>query len=37
MSGSQIERKNIQVAVHEIQTSARGPVLRGHIISVNDK
>jgi hypothetical protein len=32
-----IERKNIQVAVHEIQTTQRGPVLRGTIISVNEK
>jgi hypothetical protein len=32
-----IERKNIQVAIHEIQTTQRGPVLRGVIISVNEK
>jgi hypothetical protein len=32
-----IERKNIQVAVHEIQTTQRGPVLRGVILSVNEK
>jgi hypothetical protein len=32
-----VERKNIQVAVHEIQTTQRGPVLRGHIIAVNEK
>lgn len=32
-----VERKNIQVAVHEIQTTQRGPVLRGAIISVNEK
>ena len=32
-----LERKNIQVAVHEIQTTQRGPVLRGNIISVNEK
>jgi hypothetical protein len=32
-----VERKNIQVAVHEIQTTQRGPVLRGAIISVSEK
>lgn len=32
-----VERKNIQVAVHEIQTTQRGPVLRGVIIAVSEK
>ncbi len=32
-----VERKSIQVAVHEIQTTQRGPVLRGAIIAVNEK
>ena len=32
-----IERKSIQVAIHEIQHTPRGPVLRGAIIAVNDK
>jgi hypothetical protein len=27
-----VERKNIQVAIHEIQNTPRGPVLRGAII-----
>jgi len=27
-----VERKNIQVAIHEIQNTPRGPVLRGSII-----
>jgi hypothetical protein len=34
---NKVERKNIQVAFHEIQTTQRGPVLRGVIISVNEK
>ena len=32
-----VERKSVQVAVHEIQTTQRGPVLRGVILSVNEK
>ena len=32
-----VERKNIQVAIHEIQHTQRGPVLRGVIISDNEK
>lgn len=32
-----LERKNVQVAVHEIQHTQRGPVLRGAIVSVNEK
>ena len=32
-----VERKSIQVAVHEIQTTQRGPVLRGAIVTVNEK
>ncbi len=29
-----VERKNLQVAIHEIQATLRGPVLRGAIISI---
>jgi hypothetical protein len=32
-----VERKFIEVAMHEIQTTQRGPVLRGHILGVKDK
>jgi hypothetical protein len=32
-----IERKHIDVAVHEIQHTQRGPVLRGAIVSVKEK
>ena len=32
-----VERKNIQVAIHEISHTQRGPVLRGVIIAVSEK
>jgi hypothetical protein len=32
-----IERKNVDVAVHEIQHTQRGPVLRGTLVAVKDK
>ena len=32
-----VERKNIQVAIHEIQSTQRGPVLRGQIIAIGEK
>ena len=32
-----VERKQIQVGIHEIQHTPRGPVLRGAIIAVNEK
>ena len=30
-------RKYVKLAVHEIQTTPRGPVLRGEILSLTDK
>ena len=32
-----IERKHIDVAVHEIQHTPRGPVLRGAIVKMHEK